>query len=106
MLQVLVLRVVGMALLALLVMALSSVTRATLPTVVLSTLCVFVSRLLHLFEVARLDHFLPDCILYGLPLLQSDTASVATGVFALSVGVLMLCAARREKSFSSIGGRF
>lgn len=106
MLQVLVLRVVGMALLALLVMALSSVTRATLPTVVLSTLCVFVSRLLHLFEVARLDHFLPDCILYGLPLLQSDTASVATGVFALSVGVLLLCAARREKLFSSIGGRF
>lgn len=99
MLHILALRVLGMALLALLVTALSSATRATLPTVVLSTLCVFVSRLLHLFEVTRMDDFLPDALLYGLPLLQSNTAAVAAGVFALCVGLLLLSAAKREKCF-------
>ncbi|MBQ7338694.1 MAG: hypothetical protein IJW40_09625 [Clostridia bacterium] len=94
------LRTLGMVLLSLIIVALSALFRATVPTVILTSLTAFTAKLLTLFGEDALPFLFPNSYLAGFPLLtQSDLCpwALAYACFAL---LLTFFAAWRERVFS------
>ena len=91
-----IIRLLGMTLLSMFVSAMSKLTRSVLATATLSALCIFLSRLLHLFEVENLDAFLPDQLLRGLPALTSPTVMASAAFFGGCTLLLVFIASYQD----------
>lgn len=93
---VVLMRMAGLLVLAMLTVGLSAVCRQVLPTVLISALSVYLSRLLSLFELDLLNFWTLDNTLCALPLLLNDTARTAALVsVGVAIGLLWPIARKR-----------
>ena len=95
------LRTVGMILLALLVVTLSALFRSVFPTVILSAIVMFSSRILTLFDEDALTWLFPNHYLAGFPLLADHNIVPLAIGYALAVILLFALAAWRERCFET-----
>ncbi len=96
-LAIVLLRVLGMTLLALLIVSLSALFRATVPTIVLTATVMFTSTILGLLGEDMLLWWLPNACLAGLPLLSQAALRPWAFVYAGVALLLVPLAARRER---------